>query len=98
MSLISNSRQMLFVEKYRPNKVSEIILPLELKKRFQGFVDTKEFPDTILTGSAGCGKTTVAKAVLEEIGCDYIVINASKDGNIDTLRTKIQNYASSVSF
>lgn len=98
MSLINNAKQMLFTEKYRPNKVSEIVLPLELKKRFQGFVDAKEFPDCILAGSAGLGKTTIAKAVLEEIGCDYIVINASKNGNIDTLRTQIQNYASSVSF
>ena len=98
MSMINNAKQMLFTEKYRPNKVSEIILPAELKKRFQGFVDSKEFPDTILAGSAGTGKTTAVMAVLEEIGCDYIKINASKDGNIDTLRTRIQNYASSVSF
>lgn len=56
MSLINNARQMLFTEKYRPNKVSQIILPPELKKRFQGFVDSKEFPDSILSGSAGTGK------------------------------------------
>ena len=88
----------LWVEKYRPNKISDTILAPELKTLFQTFVDNKNVPNLLLTGSQGIGKTTVAKAMLEELGADYIVINGSDEGRlIDTLRTKIKNFASSVS-
>jgi DNA polymerase III delta prime subunit len=86
------------VEKYRPKTVEDCILPENLKKTFQEFVNQKNVPNLLLSGSAGCGKTTVAKAMLEELGCDYIVINGSMNGNIDTLRNEIKNYASAVSF
>jgi DNA polymerase III delta prime subunit len=90
---------MLWVEKYRPNKIEDCILPEATKKTFQEFVNRKEIPNLLLSGTAGVGKTTVAKALCEEVGCDYIVINGSDEGRmIDTLRTKIKNYASSVSF
>jgi len=88
----------LWVEKYRPKKVSDTILPDDLKKTFQQFVDNKEIPNLILTGGPGVGKTTIARAMLEEIGCSYIVINGSMNGNIDTLRNEIKNFASTVSF
>jgi DNA polymerase III delta prime subunit len=88
----------LWVEKYRPKKVSETILPDELKKVFQQFVDQKNIPNLLLSGGAGVGKTTVARAMLEELDCDYIVINGSMNGNIDTLRNEIRAFASSVSF
>jgi DNA polymerase III delta prime subunit len=88
----------LWVEKYRPKKVSEAILPDSLKTVFQQFVDQDNIPNLILTGRAGVGKTTVAKAMLEEIDADYIVINGSMNGNIDTLRVEIANFASTVSF
>lgn len=88
----------LWVEKYRPQSVADTILPTELKTTFQTFVDQDNVPNLILSGSAGVGKTTIAKAMLTEIGCDYIVINGSMNGNIDTLRTEIRNFASSVSF
>lgn len=89
----------LFVEKYRPKTVSDTILPDDLKETFQKFVNQKNIPNLLLTGSAGVGKTTIAKAMLEELGCDYIVINGSDEGRlIDTLRTKIKNFASSMSF
>lgn len=88
----------LWVEKYRPKKVEETILPDDLKKTFQQFVDNKEIPNLILTGGPGIGKTTIARAMLEEIGCSYIVINGSMNGNIDTLRNEIKNFASTVSF
>lgn len=88
----------LFVEKYRPKTIEETILPPDLKKTFQHFVENKNIPNLILTGSAGVGKTTVARAMLEELGCDYIVINGSMNGNIDTLRNEILNFATTVSF
>lgn len=88
----------LWVEKYRPKRVSDTILPATLKKTFQQFVDQDNVPNLIFAGGPGVGKTTVAKAMLEEIGADYIVINGSMNGNIDTLRVEIQNFASTVSF
>ena len=87
----------LWVEKYRPAKVSECVLPTELKETFQQFVDQDNIPNLILAGSAGVGKTSIAKAMLNEMGCDSIIINGSMKGNIDTLRTEIQQYASTVS-
>ena len=89
--------QFLWVEKYRPKTIEDTILPLDLKATFQQFVDQQNIPNLILSGSAGVGKTTVARAMLEQLGCDYIVINGSMNGNIDTLRNEILNFASSVS-
>lgn len=91
------NEEFLWVEKYRPKTIEGTILPVELKSVFQKFVDQKNIPNLILSGSAGVGKTTVARAMLEELGCDYIVINGSMNGNIDTLRNEILNFASSVS-
>ena len=89
--------QFLWTERYRPQKVADCILPDQYKKIFQKFVEQKNVPNLILAGTPGIGKTTVAMAMLKELGCDYIVINASKDGNIDTLRYEIQQFASSMS-
>ena len=90
--------EFLWVEKYRPKKVEDTILPTDLKQTFQTFVDKGSIPNLLLTGSAGVGKTTIAKAMLEELGADYITINGSDEGRlIDTLRTKIKNFASSMS-
>jgi len=90
-------KDFLWVEKYRPHAIADTILPAELKATFQQFVDQRNIPNLILSGSAGVGKTTVARAMLEELECDYIVINGSMNGNIDTLRNEILNFASSVS-
>ena len=87
----------LWVERYRPKTIQDTILPEDLKKVFQQFVDQKNIPNLILSGTAGVGKTTVAKAMCEELGCDYIIINGSMNGNIDTLRNDISRFASSVS-
>lgn len=87
----------LWVEKYRPKTIADTILPENLKQTFQEFVNQGNIPNLLLSGSAGCGKTTVARAMLEELGCDYIVINGSLNGNIDTLRYEIMQFASSVS-
>jgi len=91
------SEHILWVEKYRPKTIEDCILPDSLKSTFQEYVNRKEIPNLLLSGSAGVGKTTVAKALCEEVGCDYIVINGSDDSGIDVLRNKIKNYASSVS-
>ena len=91
------SNQMLWVEKYRPHKIEDCILPQSIKSTFQEYVNRKEIPNLLLAGSAGVGKTTVAKALCEEVGCDYIVINGSDESGIDTFRYKIKNYASSMS-
>ena len=88
---------MLWVEKYRPKTIEDCVLPERLKKPFQEYVNKKEIPNMILSGSAGVGKTTVARAMCEEIGADYILINGSDESGIDVLRTKIKGFASSVS-
>ena len=89
---------LLWVEKYRPKRVEDCILPDTIKSTFQEYVNKKEIPNLLLSGSAGVGKTTIAKALCEEVGCDYIVINGSDESGIDVLRNKIKHYASSVSF
>jgi len=88
----------LWVEKYRPKKISECILTEDLKNTFIQFLKQKEIPNLLLSGTAGTGKTTVARALCEELGADYIIINGSDEGRqIDTLRNKIKNFASTVS-
>ena len=91
------SEHMLWVEKYRPQTVEDCILPDGIKTTFQEFVKRKEIPNLLLSGTAGVGKTTIAKALCNEVGCDFIVINGSDESGIDVLRNKIKNYASSVS-
>ncbi|NDH81233.1 MAG: AAA family ATPase [Actinobacteria bacterium] len=89
--------EVLWVEKYRPHKISDCILPDEYKSTFQSYVDRKEIPHLLLCGGPGTGKTTVARALCDEIGCDYLMINGSDESGIDTFRVKIKNYASSMS-
>ena len=88
----------LWVEKYRPKKIADCILIDDLKNTFTKFLKGNELPNLLLSGTAGTGKTTVARALCEELGADYIIINGSDEGrHIDTLRTTIKNFASSVS-
>lgn len=89
--------EFLWVEKYRPRKVADCILPDRIKSVFQNYVDTKSIPNLMLTGSAGVGKTTVALAMCEEIGVNNLFINSSEERGIDMLRTKIKGYASTIS-
>lgn len=91
------SNDFLWVEKYRPATVSDCILPQHLKTTFQSIVENGELPNMLFSGTAGTGKTTVAKAMCKQLGLDYILINGSEEGNIDTLRGKIKQFASSVS-
>jgi DNA polymerase III delta prime subunit len=88
----------LWVEKYRPKTISDCILSDDLKHTFLEFLKKKEIPNLLLSGTAGTGKTTVARALCEELGCDYVMINGSDEGrHIDTLRTQIKNFASTIS-
>ena len=89
--------EFLWVEKYRPWKIGDCILPQETKKIFLDFVDNKEIPNLLLCGTSGVGKTTVAKALCNELGADFVLINGSEERNIDTLRVKIKQFASTVS-
>jgi DNA polymerase III delta prime subunit len=88
---------LLWVEKYRPTKIEDCILPENTKTMFQEFANKKEIPNLLLSGGAGVGKTTVAKALCNEVECDYIVINGSDDRGIATMQTTVKNYATSVS-
>ena len=88
---------LLWTEKYRPKTVEDCILPERLKQPFQEYVNQKQIPNLLLAGGAGVGKTTIAKAMCNEIGCDYMILNGSDENGVDTIRYKIKNYASSMS-
>ena len=92
------SKEFLWVEKYSPNKVKDCILPDTTRKVFQGFIEQGELPNLLLSGTAGVGKTTIAKAMCEEIGASYIVINGSDEGRfLDTVRNRVRQFATTVS-
>ena len=88
----------LWVEKYRPHTIQDCILPDAMKATFQEYVNRKEVPNLLLSGTAGIGKTTVAKAMCDEIGIDYLVINGSDNRGISTIQIDVKNYATSMSF
>ena len=91
------SEDFLWVEKYRPHKIEDCVLPDRIKQAFQEYVNKGEIPNLLLSGPAGCGKTTAAMAMCDEIGCNYLFINSSEERGIDVLRTKVVGYASTVS-
>ena len=91
------SEQYLWCEKYRPQSIDECVLPEEMKNTFKKFIDSGELPNFLFCGSAGVGKTTIAKALCNEIGAEYLFINGSEESGIDVLRNKIKSFASSVS-
>lgn len=90
-------KDFLWVEEYRPKTIEQCVLPKDLKKTFNDIVSTGQLPNMLFTGTAGLGKTTVAKAMCNMLDLDHILINGSEEGNIDTLRGKIKQFASSVS-
>ena len=87
----------LWVEKYRPKTISECVLPSGLKQTLSEFISKGDLPNLILSGGPGVGKTTAAKAMIEELGLTYMMINGSEESGIDTLRVKLKTYASTVS-
>ena len=89
--------EFLWVEKYRPRNIVTCVLPTETKKIFIDFVNNNEIPNLLLCGTAGVGKTTVAKALCNELGADWVLINGSEERNIDTLRVKVKQFASTIS-
>jgi len=91
------TEHILWVEKYRPKTIEDCILPENIKSTFQEYVNKKEIPNLLLSGTAGVGKTTIAKAMCEEVGCDYIVINGSSERGISVMQTQVMNYATSMS-
>ena len=91
------NEEFLWVEKYRPRKIQDTILPEGLKKTFQAIVDSKEIHNMMLSGTAGLGKTTVARALCNELNFDYLLINGSEESGIDVLRNKIKSFASTMS-
>lgn len=93
----SRDEQFLFVEKYRPQKIDDCVLPQALKDTFKQYIAQGELPNFLFCGTAGVGKTTVAKALCNEIGAEFLMINGSEESGIDTLRTKIKGFASTVS-
>jgi len=93
----SRDEMFLWVEKYRPQKIDDCVLPESLKKTFHEYVAQGELPTFLFCGTAGVGKTTIAKALCNEIGAEYLFINGSEESGIDVLRTKIKSFASSVS-
>jgi DNA polymerase III delta prime subunit len=95
--MMNNSEEYLWCERFRPKNVADCILPDRIKKVFQSYVDDGSLPNLMLTGSAGVGKTTVAKAMCEQLGLNHLFINSSEERGIDMLRTKIKGYASTIS-
>lgn len=89
--------QYLWVEKYRPQTIDDCILPESMKETFKNFIDSGQLPNFLFSGGPGVGKTTVARALCNEVGAEYLFINGSEESGIDVLRNKIKNFASSVS-
>jgi len=94
---VTDAHSLLWVEKYRPKTLSDCILPIDSKAMFGGMLKEGAIPNMLFYGKAGTGKTTVARALANDLDCEYILINCSEENGIDTLRTKIRQYASTVS-
>lgn len=97
MTINFDANEFIWAEKYRPKKLDDVILPERIKEKFAEYIATKQIPHMLFSGSAGIGKTTVAKAICNEIDADMLYINASKENGIDTIRVKVTQFASTVS-
>ena len=94
--MVEEREDFLWVEKYRPATIEDCVLPKDIKQTFLDIIEKNDIPNLLLSGPAGVGKTTVAKALCEHLNCDYMMINGSDESGIDVLRTKIKNFASTV--
>jgi DNA polymerase III delta prime subunit len=97
-NIIVNENESLWVEKYRPKKINDCILPARLKDYFNDIIKNGDVQAFLAIGGAGCGKSTISRAMCDEMGLEYLLINASENGNIDTLRTTLRSFASTQSF
>jgi DNA polymerase III delta prime subunit len=93
-----NVNHSLWTEKYRPSKLVDYVGNEHLKSKVEGYLETGEIPHLLLYGKAGTGKTTLAKLIIKSIECDYMIINASDENNVETVRNKVKNFASSMGF
>lgn len=98
MALQQKDDQFVWAEKFRPGKIADLILPENIKATLTGYISQGRIPNLLFSGGAGQGKTSAALAMCNEVGCDYILINASNEGSVDVLRTKITQFASTASF
>ena len=97
-NITQETNNSLWVEKYRPRKLSEYVGNEHLKEKVADYLKTGDVPHLLFFGKAGTGKTTLAKLIVNSISCDYIIINASDENNVDTVRNKVKNFASTVGF
>ena len=88
----------LWIERFRPQTLQQYVCSSELKEKFQSFIDSNDIPHLILAGSAGLGKSSLARLLVNNINCDYIILNASDENGIDIIREKVKSFASSASF
>ena len=95
---INKREHSLWVEKYRPQTLADYVGNETIKETIQQYLDANDIPHLLLYGKAGTGKTTLAKLIVNTIKCDFMIINASDENNVDTVRTKVKNFASSVGF
>jgi DNA polymerase III delta prime subunit len=95
---MNNSEHSLWVEKYRPSKLEDYVGNEHLKSKVAGYIESGDIPHLLLYGKAGTGKTTLAKLIVNSVDCDYMIINASDENNVDTVRNKVKNFASTIGF
>jgi DNA polymerase III delta prime subunit len=95
---MNNKEHTLWVERYRPNKLEDYVGNEHLKSKVAGYLETGDIPHLLLHGKAGTGKTTLAKLIVNSVDCDYMIINASDENNVETVRNKVKNFASSMGF
>jgi len=95
---MNNNEHSLWVEKYRPNKLEDYVGNEHLKSKVAGYIESGDIPHLLLYGKAGTGKTTLAKLIVNSVDCDYMIINASDENNVDTVRNKVKNFASTIGF
>lgn len=96
--MFNEREQTIWTEKYRPQDLDTYIGNEHFKEKMAGFIESQDIPHLLLTGPAGTGKTTAGRIIVRNIDCDYIFINASDENNVETIRTKVKNFASSVGF